>query len=71
MWYRTPTFSGGVPLFIMCLCLQSNKDASCLLISMSIPCRYKLSCVKICFPMPARNYKAQFGLAIEIDIYIE
>ena len=24
--YRTPNLSGGAPLFIMCLCLQSTKD---------------------------------------------
>ena len=29
--------SGGAPLFIMCLCLQSRKDVSCSLISF-FPC---------------------------------
>ena len=38
---------------------------------MSIPCRWKLSCAEISFLMPARNYKAQSGLAIKIEIYIE
>ena len=37
--YRTLTLSGGAPLFIMCLCLQSRKDVSCSMISLSIPCR--------------------------------
>ena len=48
--YRTLTLSGGAPLSIMCLCLQSRKDVSCSLIALSIPCRKKFSCVKIYFP---------------------
>ena len=35
-----------------------------------IPCREELSCAKIYFFLPARNYKAQSGLAIKIEIYI-
>ena len=35
--------SGGAPLFIMCLCLQSRIDVSCSLILLRIPCRQKLS----------------------------
>ena len=65
--HRTPTLSGGAPL----LCLQSRKDVSCSLMSLSIPSRYKLSCAKIFFLMPARNYKAQSDLAIKIENYIE
>ena len=65
--------SGGAPVFIMCLCLQSRKDVSCSLIR--IPCKVylvdqKLSCAKIYFLLLARNYKAQSGLAIKIEIYI-
>ena len=41
--------SGGAPLFIMCLCLQSTKDVFCSFISSSISCRYKLSCAKNIF----------------------
>ena len=41
------------------------------IITFSIRCKYKLYCVKIYFLMPDRKHKAQFGLAIKIDIYIE
>ena len=76
-WYRTSTLSGGAPFFIdMSLCLQSCKDVSCSLISLNIPCRYKLSCVKIYFPCLPGTLKSEFGLAIKIiilclDIYTE
>ena len=62
--------SGGAPLFIICLCLQSRKDASCSFISLSIPCKLKLSYAKIDFLLPARNYKAQSGPTIKTEIYI-
>ena len=70
MRYRTPNLSGGALLSIMCLCLQSRKDVFCSFISSSIPCRYKLSCAKKNFLLPATNYKAQSSLAIKIEIYI-
>ena len=70
MRYRTMKLSGGAPLFIMCLCLQSRKHVSCSFISSSIPCRLKLSYAKIYFLLPARNYKAQSDLDIKIEIYI-
>ena len=38
-WRRTPTLSGGAPLFIMCLCLQSKRDVSFSVILFNIPCR--------------------------------
>ena len=65
MGYRTPNLSGGALLFIMCLCLQSRNDVSCSFISSNI-----LACAKIYFLLPARNYKAESGLAIKIEIYI-
>ena len=65
MRYRTQNLSGGAPLFIMCLCLQSRKD-----ISLSIPCRWKLSCAKIYFLLHDRNFKAHSGLPIIIEFYM-
>ena len=46
-----------------------KTNVSCSFISSSIPCRQKLFCAKIYFLLPARNYKAQSGLAIKIEIY--
>ena len=71
MQYKTSNLSGGAPLFIMCLCLQSRKDVSYSLILLNIPCRYKLCCAEIYFLMPASNYKAQSDVSIKIEIYIE
>ena len=47
--YRNPTLSGGAPLFHHVLVFTGREDVSCSLISLSIPCRKKLSCVKIYF----------------------
>ena len=63
--------SDGAPLYILCLCLQSRKDVSCSFISSSIPCRLKHSYAKMYFLLPARNYKAQSGLAIKIEFLLD
>ena len=44
--------SGGAP-FSSCVCVYIQEKMSCLFISLSIPCREKLSCVKIYFPCPS------------------
>ena len=69
MWYRTPNLSGGAPLFIMCLCLQSRKMCPVHLYHRVYLVDRNFLVQKYIFPcLPGT--KAQSGLAIKIEIYI-
>ena len=55
--------------FSSCVYVYS-QEKMCHVISLSIPCRKKLSCAKIYVFKPARKYKAESVLVIKIEIYI-
>ena len=72
----TSNLSGGAPLFIMCLCLQSGKDVSSSFISLSLPYRQKLSCLKMYFPCLSGTIRHSWSgnqniPVLCLDIYVE